>query len=249
MSNHFNKKLLAFLNDEKQVLLEKRKRVFNCFFVESVDNGYKVSTVNRNLFLSMVEQYKIYLTDLPFYKDLLEIVKQRVLFLYDAEAVIDLCYFDLIIYNMMGISSETKFLNMGLVNFINSSKMKRARLFDINKTSVYFDKETQIRKYRNIIDKGFDFVEIDSSVSLLRVGEIAEKMRLLAKEKNINDFNLSLRIKKLGHYRAKGFYSKETNTMFIDPRHMDVWRHEMGHYFVAKMNVDAEDEESFADNF
>lgn len=249
MFDSFKQKLLSFLDDEKKALSENKKQVFNCFFVKRVDNGYRVSTVNRSLFLSMVEKYKSYLTELPFYNDLLEIIKEKELFLDNIDEVIDLCYFDLIIYNLMEASGRESFLNMGLISFISSSKVKRARLFDVNKTSVFFDKETPVKKYRNIVEKGFDFVEIDPSISLLRVSEVAEGMRTLAKEKNIDDFNISLRIKKLGHYKAKGFYSKETNTMFIDPRHMNVWRHEMGHYFVAKMNVDTEDEELFADNF
>ena len=81
MSDSFKQKLLSFLDDEKKALSESKKRVFNCFFVKRIDKGYRVSTVNRSLFLSMVEKYKSYLTELPFYNDLLEIIKEKELFL------------------------------------------------------------------------------------------------------------------------------------------------------------------------
>ena len=37
--------------------------------------------------------------------------------------------------------------------------------------------------------------------------------------------------------------------MFLDPRHLDVWRHELGHYFYKKSEINKIDEEEFADNF
>lgn len=104
-------------------------------------------------------------------------------------------------------------------------------------------------KILEIINKGFDFIEIPNQFSFTKLKNLTNKIYELAKEKNIDDFNISLRIKKLGLYQTKGFYSKETNTMFLDPRYLEVWRHELAHYLVAKNGMTVENEEAFADNF
>lgn len=37
--------------------------------------------------------------------------------------------------------------------------------------------------------------------------------------------------------------------MFLDPRYLEVWRHELAHYWVTKHCMKLENEEEFADNF
>lgn len=39
-----------------------------------------------------------------------------------------------------------------------------------------------------------------------------------------------LRFRRLGNYKANGFYSKETATIIVDPRNVDVFVHELGHH-------------------
>lgn len=64
----------------------------------------------------------------------------------------------------------------------------------------------------------------------------------------------NLKFRKLGSYKANGFYSEETNTVIVDPRASDVFYHELGHLIFDRkipisIRIDANDSEEFAQLF
>ena len=185
---------------------------------------------------------------MPFYKDILDLLLNTKEY-HEASKVINICYFELVMFNLLNNKKKKQWKVFPIMQKVINKKFNRAKLFEINKTSIVFDKNTNINKGKEILNKGFDFIEIPNDFSLSKLEKVTNEIFELAKEKNIYDFNISLRIKKLGLYKTKGFYSKETNTMFLDPRYLEVWRHELAHYFVVKNKIIIEDEENFADNF
>jgi len=138
---------------------------------------------------------------------------------------------------------------LSIIKKITNKKFNRAKIFEVNKTAISFDKNTHNKSYGEIISMGFNFVEIPNNFNVEKLINLTKEINLLAIEKNISNFNVALRIKKLGLYKSKGFYSKETNTIFLDPRYLDIWRHELGHYFYDKLDIKTINEEEFADNF
>lgn len=250
MYNNYYKKLLSFLKEERQFLKLDNKIIFNNFSVCKYNEFYKINIINKMLVLKVISENKKDFIKLPFYKDVLNLIKEDIIIVKNINDVINICYFDAILFNILDEKDKNLFINTNIINIIkNSKKNKKAKLFEVNKSSLYFDKSTSIKRYKDIVDLGFNFVEIDPSISFLRFKELIKQMILLTEEKNIQNFNVSLRIKKLGHYKSKGFYSKESNTIFIDPRYLKVWRHELGHYFVENMKIQTDHEEVYADNF
>jgi len=237
-----------FLREEKTLLLIGKKNIFNNFSIFKNDNTYKVTLFNKYYVLNLVQNYIEEFSHLPFYKDILDLLLDTKEYT-DVNKVINVCYFELVMFNLLTDKKKKKWKTFSIIKKVTDKKFNRAKLFEINKSSIIFDKNTKINKYKEILNKGFDFIEIPNNFSFTKLERLTNKISELAKEKNIDDFNISLRIKKLGLYQTKGFYSKEINTIFLDPRHLEVWRHELAHYFVAKNEIIVEDEEIFADNF
>ena len=155
------------------------------------------------------------------------------------KSVLFVCYFvglnfELVLFSIMPENKRLAFSNLPLVKTVLNKKFNRAKLFEVNKSAIIFDTKTRDKSRKNLLAKGFDFIEIPKGFTNSKIDKLTSEISSLAIEKGIKDFNISLRIKKLGLYQTKGFYSKETNTMFLDPRHLDVWRHELAHYFVVK---------------
>lgn len=248
MFKRLENEIKQFLREEKVLLLSGKKNIFNNFSVLKNNNSYKVTLFNKYHVISLVKNNIEEFSHLPFYKDILDLLLDTKEY-HDASKVINICYFELVMFNLLNNEKKKQWKVFPIMQKVINKKFNRAKLFEINKTSIIFDKNTNINKGKEILNKGFDFIEIPNDFSLTKLEKVTNEIFELAKEKNIYDFNISLRIKKLGLYKTKGFYSKETNTMFLDPRYLEVWRHELAHYFVAKNKIIIEDEENFADNF
>lgn len=237
-----------FLREEKALLLIGKKNIFNNFSILKNNDNYKVTLFNKYYVLNLVQNYIEEFSHLPFYKDILDLLLDTREY-HDVNKVINICYFELVMFNLLTDTQKKHWKTFPIIQKVIDKKFNRAKLFEINKSSIIFDKSTNVNKYQEIINKGFDFIEIPNDFSFTKLKNLTNKISELSKEKNIDDFNISLRIKKLGLYKTKGFYSKETNTMFLDPRYLEVWRHELAHYFVTKNDIVVENEEVFADNF
>lgn len=237
-----------FLREEKALLLIGKKNIFNNFSILKNNNNYKVTLFNKYYVLNLVQNYIEEFSHLPFYKDILDLLLDTKEY-HDINKVINICYFELVMFNLLSDIQKKQWKTFPIIQKVIDKKFNRAKLFEVNKSSIIFDKSTNVSKQQEIINKGFDFIEIPNDFPFTKLKNLTNKISELAKEKNINDFNISLRIKKLGLYQTKGFYSKETNSMFLDPRYLEVWRHELAHYFVIKNSIIVENEEEFADNF
>lgn len=237
-----------YLREEKALLLIGKKNIFNNFSILKNNDNYKVTLFNKYYVINLIQNHIEEFSHLPFYKDILDLLLDTKEY-YDVNKVINICYFELVMFNLLTETKKKQWKTFPIIQKVIDKKFNRARLFEVNKSSVIFDKSTSLKKYQEIINKGFDFIEIPNDFSFTKLKNLTNKISELAKEKNIDNFNLSLRIKKLGLYQTKGFYSKETNTMFLDPRYLQVWRHELAHYLVAKHCLKLENEEEFADNF
>lgn len=249
MCKDFKLKLKIFLTEEKNLLLSSKKNIFGNFSViKNPDDSFNVTIFNKYGVIQLIQENIDEFAKLPFYKDILDLLIEKKA-INNINKIINICYFDLIMFSLMTDERKATSKIWTLVNFILNKKFNRAKLFEINKDSIVFDKRINNKKIKQIINKGFHLIEIPKNFSLDELEILTSSIFSLAKEKHIKDFNISLRIKKLGLYKTKGFYSKETNTMFLDPRHLNVWRHEFAHYYVAKNNLILDDEELFADTF
>lgn len=249
MCDELRIKLTKFLTNEKELLSESKKNIFGNFSViKNNDSAFNVTIFNKYSVINIIQDNIDEFAKLPFYKDILNLLIENQAFT-NMNKIINICYFDLIMYSLMTDEKKSTSKIWTLNNIVLNRKFNRAKLFEINKGSMVFNKNTKNKEIKTIVQKGFGFIEIPKNFSIKKLDDLTTNIILLTKEKNIKDFNLSLRIKKLGLYKTKGFYSKETNTMFLDPRHLDVWRHELAHYYVAKNQLFLEDEESFADRF
>lgn len=249
MFDDFNKQAKKFLQEEKILLTNSQKSIFGNFSVKvNADGEFKITIFNKYGVINVIKENIDEFAILPFYKDILDLLLESKN-IKNINKVINICYFELVLFSIMPEAKKLTFSKIPLVKAVLNKKFNRARLFEVNKSAIVFDKTTKDKSYTKILEKGFDFIEIPKGFSLSKLTKLTTEISNLALEKGIKDLNISLRIKKLGLYQTKGFYSKETNTMFLDPRHLDVWRHELAHYFVAKNQLEIRNEEYFADNF
>lgn len=249
MFEDFNKQCKVFLQEEKMLLNDNQKSIFGNFSVKvNEDSTFKVTIFNKYGVINVIKENIDEFAILPFYKDILDLLLESKN-IKNINKVINICYFELVLFSIMPEAKKLAFSKLPLVKAVLNKKFNRAKLFEVNKSAIVFDKTTKDKLYKKILEKGFDFIEMPKGFSLSKLSKLTTEISNLALEKGIKDLNLSLRIKKLGLYQTKGFYSKETNTMFLDPRHLDVWRHELAHYAVNKNNIVVENEEEFADNF
>lgn len=230
-------------------MVNGRKNTFNNFSVSKVGKGYKTSCFNKYFVVDFINKNIDQFSKFPIYKEIIQLLVEPKVF-YNANKVINICYFDLIIFQMLQSEEQTIWLKkLPIIKKITDKKFNRAKIFEVNKSAITFDKNTRNKIYKEIISMGFNFVEFPKDFKVEQLINLAKEINELVIKKNIPNFNIALRIKKLGLYKSKGFYSKQTNTIFLDPRHLDVWRHELGHYFYDKLDVKTINEEEFADNF
>lgn len=249
MFEDFNKQCKIFLQEEKMLLNSHKKSIFGNFSVKiNEDFTFKVTIFNKYSVINVIKEHIDEFEVLPFYKDILDLLLESKN-IKNINKVINICYFELVLFSIMPENKKLNFSKLPLVKAVLNKKFNRAKLFEVNKSAIIFDLKTKDKSRQKLLAKGFDFIEIPKGFTSSKIDKLTSEISSLALEKGIKNFNISLRIKKLGLYQTKGFYSKETNTMFLDPRHLDVWRHELAHYFVVKNDLIIEKEEEFADQF
>lgn len=243
------KSIKSFLKEEKNDLVRGSKNTFNNFSVSKIEKGYKVSCFNKHFVVDFINKNIDQFSQIPTHKEIMQLLVEPKVF-SSANKVINICYFDLIVFQILNEAEQTIWLKkLPIIKKITDKKFNRAKIFEVNKAATTFDKNTRNKVYKNIITMGFNFIEFPKDFKVEQLINLTKEINALVIEKNIPNFNISLRIKKLGLYNSKGFYSKETNTIFLDPRHLEVWRHELGHYFYDKLKIKVMNEEDFADNF
>lgn len=98
------------------------------------------------------------------------------------------------------------------------------------------------------ISKGFDNSKLTPFLELMN--EYCEKV--LQKQKITEEMKFSLKIRKIKRTNKKGMYIANQNSILLDPRHVDSFIHELGHWyhtFFVKEILNEKDAEMFAENF
>lgn len=161
-----------------------------------------------------------------------------------------LVYFDLIKVNLFNknITNANKFkkeLSFLLKNNVNVQLNKQSKresfnhrkqrsLINANLHSIEWkkDKKTNLN-YKIIIElkklncnlveipKNYDEQELLNNLVL--INKNLEHLKL-------KHHNFNLRFKKLGLYKKTGMFIKNTNTIIVDPRHVNDFYHELGHF-------------------
>lgn len=145
---------------------------------------------------------------------------------------------------------------------------ERSNIYTINKNSVIVNllNEKLSKNKRKISLSNYDlimqnplisFIEICSGFHnkklnsfLIKMNEISQK--ILLKQTITEEMKFCLKIRKIKRTNKRGLYIINQNTIIIDPRYVDSFIHELGHWYHTWFEKDIkkeEDAENFAENF
>lgn len=154
------------------------------------------------------------------------------------------------------------------IKHISNNAENRSNIYTINKNSVIVDmlnmKESKnlsklAIKNKSLIlkNKLINFIEISSGFDnqkltafLLMFNESCNK--IIKNNEVTESMKFSLKIRKIKRTYKKGMYIANQNTIMLDPRHVDSFVHELGHWyhtFFKPEIVTEKQAEEFAENF
>lgn len=162
-----------------------------------------------------------------------------------------------------GIDYKKNYLKTSIIN-----NQQRSNIFTVNKNSIIYNLHDGNNKFLDKLKVStINLISENPILSFIEIcdGFDEEKLVLFIKEtnsiclnlhKHIGDISLnqkfSLKIRKIKRTRKKAMYIKEQNSIIIDPRHVDSFIHELGHWyhcnFLPNINTVIE-AEKFAENF
>lgn len=154
------------------------------------------------------------------------------------------------------------------IKHINGTSENRSNIYTVNKDSVIINllnkKESKntiklTNKNYNLIlqnpllsfveiSKGFDNTKLTSFLEL--VNDSCGKV--LLKQNITEEMKFSLKIRKIKRTNKKGMYIANQNSILLDPRHVDSFIHELGHWYHSWFEKDIKNEkeaEEFAEKF
>lgn len=151
---------------------------------------------------------------------------------------------------------------------INGTSENRSNIFTLNKDSVIIDllnpsnskNTTKLtnQNYNLILNNPIiSFIEIAKGFDNGKLLEFLELMnhacqQILKLQIISNEMKFSLKIRKIKRTNKKGMYIANQNTIILDPRYVDSFIHELGHWyhtwFENKIN-EVKDAEIYAENF
>lgn len=119
-------------------------------------------------------------------------------------------------------------------NKVNKQSFKKnTNILQTNKNSYEFPKDYKTLKQKTIKSLlqhlNLPLVELPKYKDNQNVIFFLKTIIQIKEELNLKKFNFSLRIKKI-RMKKHGMYIINTNSIIIDPRHPDVFIHELGHY-------------------
>lgn len=145
----------------------------------------------------------------------------------------------------------------------------RSNIHTLNKDSFFFDSVTGSIRFQKRIPASalnnikanplLSFIEICNGVDAAKLEKFSANclkhcLQLVEKEGLCvpNDAKFSLKIRKIKRTNKKAMYIKATNSIVLDPRHVDSFRHELGHWYHTWFRPDivtAQQAEEFAEVF
>lgn len=151
---------------------------------------------------------------------------------------------------------------------VNGSAENRSNIFTINKDSVIIDliNSSNSRNTTKLTNKNYQlimnnplisFIEISKGFDNSKLLEFLELMnhacsQILQLQTVSNEMKFSLKIRKIKRTNKKGMFIANQNTILLDPRYVDSFIHELGHWyhtwFENQIN-EVKDAEIYAENF
>lgn len=145
----------------------------------------------------------------------------------------------------------------------------RSNIHTLNKDSFFLNIITGETRYKKrFSDDALRNIEANPLLSFIEVCKGVDNNKLeefsaiclkccqaLVEKENLNvslDIKFSLKIRKIKRTNKKAVYIKATNSIILDPRHVDSFRHELGHWYHTWFRPDivtVEQAEEFADSF
>jgi hypothetical protein len=114
------------------------------------------------------------------------------------------------------------------------SKWKRSDLLKNNANSIEWrrDKRRFIRPDINDLIEAINpiLLEIPGDYDIKKLKECLMNIDTILKKHSIKKTDFVLRFKKLGLYKKDGMFIKKANTIVVDPRATNAFKHELGHY-------------------
>lgn len=154
------------------------------------------------------------------------------------------------------------------IKHINGTAENRSNIYTINKDSVIINlvdnkksKNTTklIKQNYNLILENplISFIEISKGFDNSKLTPFLELVNIYCKKiveaKRITDeMKFSLKIRKIRRTNKKGMYIANQNSILLDPRHVDSFLHELGHWYHTWFDKSIKEEkeaEEFANRF
>lgn len=149
----------------------------------------------------------------------------------------------------------------------NYTTPERSNIYTFNKNSVIIsfneeldknkqqlnDENLKLIKENNIINtieiqNGFDNKKL--SLFLQKMNKVCSKV--IGDNPSLKQHKFDVKIRKIKRTYKSGMYLKSLNTIIVDPRHVDSFTHELGHWFhtfAMPEMVDVNECEKFAEDF
>jgi len=103
------KSIKSFLKEEKIHLVNGSKNTFNNFSVSKTTQGFNVSCFNKCFVVDFINKNIEQFYQLPSHKEIMQLLVEPKVF-SNANKVINICYFDLIVFQMLTGSEQTIWL-------------------------------------------------------------------------------------------------------------------------------------------
>ena len=154
------------------------------------------------------------------------------------------------------------------IRHINGTSSNRSNIYTLNQDSVIinFLNPLESENINKLSKNNYSLILKNPLISLLEISKGFDNNKLKDCLKWINklcnkinktndissNIKFSLKIRKIKRTNKKGMYIANQNTIIVDPRHMDSFAHELGHWYHTYFNpeiVDNCEAEHFAKNF
>lgn len=154
------------------------------------------------------------------------------------------------------------------IKHINGTANNRSNIYTVNQNSVIinFLNPLESKNLNKLSKENYTFILKNPLISFMEISNGFDNNKLkdclkwinklcnkVNKNANVtNDIKFSLKIRKIKRTNKKGMYISNQNTIIVDPRYMDSFAHELGHWYHTYFNpeiIGETEAEEFASNF
>lgn len=154
------------------------------------------------------------------------------------------------------------------ISHINGTANNRSNIYTVNQDSVIvnFLNPLMSKNINKLSKDNYNLILRNSLISFMEISKGFDNNKLKDCLKWINrlcnkinknnditsDIKFNLKIRKIKRTNKKGMYIANQNTLIVDPRYMDSFAHELGHWYHTYFNpeiIEIQSAEEFATNF